>query len=54
MTITQRYLFPYLVDGGVGKAPEPVLVIVGAYVVPTDETQKVIGAAFLPLGYAFH
>jgi len=43
-----------LVDGGIGKAPEPVLIIVGAHVVPTDEAQKVVGAALLPLGYAFH
>ena len=44
----------YLVDGGIGKAPEPVLIIVGAHVMPTDEAQKVVGAALLPLGYAFH
>ena len=44
-------------DGGIGEAPEPVLVIVGAHVTSTDEAQKVVSAALFPLSdtlYGFH
>ena len=43
-----------LVDGHVGEAPEPALVVVGKDMTVVDEAQEIIGTALFPLRDALH